>query len=75
MGRWQWSVVVIIEVSGNKKARFMGLSGHSWSLVDNELVEAAGIEPERLWTHKHGSSQMTPYRFLGGECVVVVVGN
>tara|TARA_R110001592_G_scaffold321037_1_gene599266 strand:+ start:8045 stop:8218 length:174 start_codon:yes stop_codon:yes gene_type:complete len=45
MGRWQWSVVVIIEVSGNKKARFMGLSGHSWSLVDNELVEAAGIEP------------------------------
>lgn len=25
-----------------KKARFTGLSGHSRSLVDNEMVEAAG---------------------------------
>jgi len=33
------------EVTGNKKARFTGLSGQSWSLIDIELVEAAGIEP------------------------------
>jgi hypothetical protein len=28
-----------------------------------------------LRTHKHGSGQTAIYRFLGGECVVVVVGN
>ena len=27
------------------KKPFSGLSGHSWSLVVNEMVEAAGIEP------------------------------
>ena len=34
--------LVITEVTGNKKARFTGLSYHCWSLVGIELVEAEG---------------------------------